>query len=582
MKNITLNKIQEALKSPHRIEDAVNFIAHQVRKSPSRAPVPMDEDAYATLVDTATSGVSHLDIMQIKSIIDTHHEPCVAVCCNGEIVAVNGMAEAALRAVPGQHIDDLDVTPAKGGPLSEVVKKVTEAFKADDNHKLIKATNREASRSLSIILTSYTSSDRDACFALICFPDIAQNPKVNAKILIEKQITSSEAEVLELFVSGQTLAQIAEIRDRSVATVRKQFYTICEKFEVSSQTDLLLYLFLNASLTPLLRVPEQVRARSKRIEAAVLRPGGRVCEVLISGSKTGRPVVVIGGILLRTFTPAVEELFAAANLQIITIMSPGLGKTSPEPRGQSLDSCQAQDIEAVLDQLGIRSAVFIAPECGFSRMLVMAKLIPDRVEHILGFSIVLPRVYCPENRGDRTFFETVQVVQGGSPLLRSLVIKAVTRAFSVLGLRGSIHLVYRNNPATINMFMQGDVIVEAENAFASVFEQGLEKAEIGYDRSQDDWSEMLHDFPVPITLLGATPTELHQLHILRSFAQKFASQIRYVELSDHHPDMVFGTAEGFISQIKSCQILSRQSQSKKGPSRGRRNPEGPNPEKGAA
>ena len=61
---------------------------------------------------------------------------------------------------------------------------------------------------------------------------------------IEKEtLTSSELEVIRLFAMGYSLTEIAQNRKRSVSTVATQKYNAMRKLLLSSNTDLIKYVY---------------------------------------------------------------------------------------------------------------------------------------------------------------------------------------------------------------------------------------------------------------------------------------------------------------------------------------------------
>lgn len=66
----------------------------------------------------------------------------------------------------------------------------------------------------------------------------------NSPIQTEKEaLTSSELEVIRLFAMGHSLTEIAQSRKRSVSTVATQKYNAMRKLLLSSNTDLIKYVY---------------------------------------------------------------------------------------------------------------------------------------------------------------------------------------------------------------------------------------------------------------------------------------------------------------------------------------------------
>lgn len=85
--------------------------------------------------------------------------------------------------------------------------------------------------------------------------------------------------------------------------------------------------------------------------------GGRSVEVLRCGDPAGAPAIFMHGAKVYSFPTATEAAFRDAGLFYI-IGRPGFGQSDPEPDSADRDQTIADDILAVLSQIGVEQAPF--------------------------------------------------------------------------------------------------------------------------------------------------------------------------------------------------------------------------------
>lgn len=113
--------------------------------------------------------------------------------------------------------------------LMDLLKQPIRAIvsKCDERSELIRALHQASSTHNGVYLSEKMRGL------------MGQNPSSTAK----EALTSSELEVIRLFAMGHSLTEIAQNRKRSVSTVATQKYNAMRKLLLSSNTDLIKYVY---------------------------------------------------------------------------------------------------------------------------------------------------------------------------------------------------------------------------------------------------------------------------------------------------------------------------------------------------
>lgn len=146
-------------------------------------------------------------------------------------------------------------------------------------------------------------------------------------------LTPAEIEILAALVENGSLVAVAEIRNRSIRTVRTQMTHIFGKLALSSQTELALFL---ATLTQLMtkeRRPSDVAAEwlnvpNEQFTQHRVKVQDRDIAYVKYGQSGGIPVLLIHATTPPHMTPDFRQVCKDSGLQIIGVHKPGSGGSS--------------------------------------------------------------------------------------------------------------------------------------------------------------------------------------------------------------------------------------------------------------
>lgn len=183
------------------------------------------------------------------------------------------------------------------------------------------------------------------------------------------EFTPVESEVVRALTEGRTLQQIAEERGRSVDTIRAQLKSIMAKTETRSQTELVRLTLSTMEIAQYSEAASDaagdVSEGYERLEARTFHTlslnDGRRMDYLILGDPAGAPLVYspLDYGLIRW--PASAEAEAKKRgIKVLVPIRAGYGKSTSLPKRTPYVSQLCDDLAALMDEVGVQSAPFIA------------------------------------------------------------------------------------------------------------------------------------------------------------------------------------------------------------------------------
>ncbi|GIT90565.1 helix-turn-helix transcriptional regulator [Jannaschia pagri] len=384
----------------------------------------------------------------------------------GTITHLNPAAEQVLGATPGNRLTTLDI-------------------EADDIEVLIRtARNICAGRSKREQLIRVRSAE-DGRFILFhmrrCFL-----PSAGARVLAATTetawpdgfadllrqafgLTSAEVDVVRQIVECQSIKDIAEVRGRSVDTVRVQVKSILSKTEARSQAELVR---LALSMMDLANVsPIEGYSHIKRAPAVLLpRPTqtlwtaeGRRLDYLTYGAETGRPLLYLHGAYgLTRWPPAAEALAQTLGLRVIVPIRAGYGASDLHPSDADYPVAQAADLIAVLDAEGVEQTAVLTMGSDFYFGTWLAHLHGSRVTRLFGAAPPLPLTRAEQYERMEKWHRFINAGARYTPRVLPFMVKAGFLLARRVGKRGFIHAAHGACQADVDTFETPEVFTAFE------------------------------------------------------------------------------------------------------------------------
>ena len=547
------HRLRSLIASPDQVEDLITLIGDRPKDLEALLATDDMRETFGGMAELLDHPLGGPDHGFVDDFVRERIEPCLRIGSDGIVIRVNVSARAALGAEAGQHIDDLEIWPLNHTPLGQQVASLLDSAAGRSRFYASRAHTKELAQPVPYLLIALSGSADDTdCEVLLLIGKEAEFAGQHAQMYRERDLSPSEVEVTEEFLRGRTLSEIAEARGRSLATVRKQFYSICEKFGVTSQAELLRAIYQDAWLVSDMRTMIDKSERPDRIEARILRPGGRTVEVIIGGDPLGYPVILLPSPSLMTWPAATERLFRNNGLQCITVVAPGFGKTSPSPPNERRAVTGRADLLAVMDQLELPRAMIFTSNFGLRSSLEYATAAPDRFVEVIVQSPSLPRVQLVNNRKQSKIkiLNSLQKILSSAYGLSDLAVLAAARSFQAMSPDAAVRLIHRGSPEAVNSFLSPENYPDVHRAVRSLFEQGISPGASGFKSSQGDWASLINACEVPVTLIGGVASDLHDVSDIADYAARYPDKIAFLDVSQHGFATPYDMAGFLISLIR--------------------------------
>lgn len=280
------------------------------------------------------------------------------------------------------------------------------------------------------------------------------------------------------------MAGIAAATGRSTGTVRSQLHAVLQKTGTCSQAELIRLAMLLVQ-----SVPAGVEPNRPAIPFPHQRflrvPDGRRIEVLSFGDPAGRPVIWMQSTYgLWRLPNAAEEDLARRKLWVLVPFRAGWCGSDPAPLGRHPLELAVEDLQALMRQLHIPSAVIVAPGDDIRIALMLAQAAPNLVRAIFAIGAGFPILNDAQYRRLMPLARFVRTCSRYSPKVLPFLMRSTRSVIATYGLERYLHSILARVPA--------DAQAMAEPEIAAAFHAGAEKQFF-----TEPWSEMAFCTEVP-------------------------------------------------------------------------------------
>ena len=466
---------------------------------------------------------------ELCRMLDNFKHSALLVDSNGRIVAFNVMLYQNYSLNIGDHIQSLPVTLSLSESLEDVIKRTLQD--GANKHEAIfkQAFSDNTSKELTLAITPSTGQFASALVFII---SCKWQDQATAQIKQQFGLTTAECDVLVSFVEGYSSKEIAQIRNRSYATIRTQLQSLMAKMGANSQAALLRKALSLSDFVTEISKFNTVLEHPHRRRADIMRAGGRLVEVVFTGDPNGIPVVHSPTVATYCFNPQAEKQLFEAGLYVITVCPPGYGRTDNATVAKQRMQCRAEDIAAVLDMLDISSCPLITSNAGTAPCLELATMLPNRISQLVLIAACPPIGYWTTQGSGAPWVDAVLRVSEKYTTMRRLIIAAGLKAWCAIGSKQFHRLQVAGNQEDVKILSQPENVVEIEYALTNAMASGLGPVMEDISMIFRDCLHNVHATSLKISILHGDKDPVFPVQGMRDFAADFPDKVHLKEFKN--------------------------------------------------
>jgi len=469
---------------------------------------------------------------QVGHLLEQFATPAFLVREDGRIMAQNSAALDMFRIGPNDMLDDLPFDLEQDEPIADVVCATLNPKRNMHEAVLKRGYSRADDTTVTLSISPSKLLAEGKGEALVFVIDARWKVAAAGLIKQEFDLTQAERELLVGFLDGKSTQEIAAERNRSHATVRTQFHSLMTKMGARSQTELFRTALSISQFVDKVSDIAKVLRHPHRKRVDIVRPGGRSVEIIISGDHSGKPIIYFPCIFSYTFSARVEQLFHDAGICALSVCRPGHGDTDPAVDGKTYFETAADDICAILDQLGHKTCLFFATTVASSVMYHVAPHMPGRVAGFSQVSANLPSHYMLDSDVTVPWVKGLLRASRKHPALMAFFLRAGLRAYRTMGQAKFVALQFRDHPADLEFLTRPEARAKSQFALDTGTKQGYDAVAFDIALSTQDYRAQIDKTTAPILVLHGAKNQLCSVHAVRRFVEDYKDRVTYVEFKD--------------------------------------------------
>ncbi|MEE4384393.1 MAG: alpha/beta fold hydrolase [Pseudomonadales bacterium] len=474
-----LDKLYAVALEPERFAELVEAWEHALARGPTVARTPAwplfpsgqqaaRADAILTVVEQTNAQLATL-----QSRVDAEQQAMLAIDATGGIRAANGAAYRRYGLSEGGRLEELSLPAGALRALREAIRSLLQGRSAaGDDSVLLRLERDPPEPSLVVALTRWeTPSGLEV--VLLKTTDFVWPETLTPLVARAFGLTEAEADVVRMIVEGASVERVAQVRGRSIATVRSQIRSIYEKTATRSQAE---FVRMAVGLTTL-QLTEPASATQAALAGArpalhplpdhrriLTLPDGRLLDYADFGAPDGRPCLYLANLFGDGWPSAIAERARAEHLRIIAPARPGYGESSLYPPDVVGYRQVAEDTLVLLDHLGVDRTVIVSQTIAGMFALELARAAPARVAALVAIAPELP--YGTEEDEVRMplFFRFMSSVVLRSPEMLEFVVRSGAAWARRIGWQRWLERIFRESTA--------DLVAIRDPVHAEWFEYG--------------------------------------------------------------------------------------------------------------
>lgn len=369
---------------------------------------------------------------------------------------------------------------------------------------------------------------------LLCVSNMAMdwNRKLEQLLTDAFLFSPSELHIGHLLCLGNSLQQIAQIRKRSLHTVRVQVKNMLQKTATHTQTDIVRLMVTMASFGSVKNIHAAhyfVDAKDKQ-NLMIEVNNGREMPVHLFGPKNGRPVIYVHGMLSGiNINSDFGELLAQNNIRLIAPIRPYYASSPPAYKVKSSPEEFAIDLRYILDYLEVESAPIIGNMAGSIYAFASASAMPNRITGILNISGCVPIVSLRQIIAMSPRQRVVAWTSRFAPKLLSAILRTSISLIDSGDEDKFLDGLYGKNTHDRMILQNKKIHSTIYSGFLFAISQGHYAFEVDAHHATRDWSKFVKKAKQKTLLIHGAFDRVTPISTVREFADLYD----HVELIEH-------------------------------------------------
>ncbi len=493
---------------------------------------------------------------KVNPFFDSLHNSAFICNADGVILKANKQAMLDYAITPEANIKSLNMQLENGINIATKLREVVADESSATHLSLLQCQMIDKEVSLSIAImrleeklenkskaesnTKLNEKETSTPHALVIFMDAACNADTLTLFTVKFGLTKAESDVASAFSGGVSLKEIAKTRYRSYATIRNQFQSILEKSGCQNQTDLLRLLLSISYLLSFAEIVSKTEKTAKTKTAQnetcgkkieVMRPHGRFLDVRLYGDLEGRPFIVLPSIFGMPISESIETQLRARSLLMIGVWRPGFADTSKHPQSESYYQCVADDISAILNNIGVKRCPLMGRATAARTIFNLSRIMPERISAACVVNSLIPLPFITKYKIVSRWTKALVQAFEYSPSFATLILETGRRLLLRRGKR-FIKKMYKSSPSDLRLVSDQEVMSSLHQGVILASRQGFLAPTQDMIDGFKDWSSEVKNSPIKVALLQGRNDPNISIEASRDFAKHFPEQVELIEFSD--------------------------------------------------
>ncbi|PHR61270.1 MAG: hypothetical protein COA43_04650 [Robiginitomaculum sp.] len=478
--------------------------------------------------------------------IDSELEPAALLTQKGNIQHCNISAVQKLGFSIGTNVPKDPFEHGEFDILLRTLRKI-ERLKVDS---FVQAFNvRDVNGHNLTLALSVTRSVNNETIGRLTTISQSWHPSTAQQFKSSLNLTDTELAITKTIVSGQTLAQLAKQRGRSIGTVRNQLKALLTKLELNSKTELVClysgyarFNGLSAPQDPSIFIdPEPWRERRQ-----LIRPDGTCLAYDLVGPEKGRPIIHFSDLVTaHGVTTKMRELLDVHNLRLVLPWRPAWGHSDPYATLETCAESFARDIEMLMDELSIQTCQTLGSNTGTPFQYAAGRRLPNRLLCHTSCSPTIPLHTSKQMKQMKPQQRVIFFLARTAPQLLFMYCRFAMAKVEAGYDEQHVASLFEDSPYDLATIKIPEIRNLTRNAFAMATMQGPQGIAWDLIHKAQLWDYLDPPYPTPILFLCAEHDPDISKELLADFIEdRNDIELRIIPKSGtmlhlQHPDILF-------------------------------------------